>query len=272
MSTPPSIIPALELPKTIYSPTKGNRYDTTIDMPVPNSVLAIGAHPDDIELGSGGTLAKWASEGSVINYLILTDGSKGTWDNSLTPQDLIEIRYAEQLEAVRILSSGSMQHIHRLDAIDGELDCNRKHQRTICRLIRLLKPDVVIGHDPWRRYRLHPDHRNAGFITIDAIVAARDHSFFPELSMEPHRPQALLLFEADQPNHIEDTSEYLDTKVSALLAHRSQMKSTFGISDDTSSNSTRDDLMEIISYYATHHAQLTDSISYGEAFHLITEL
>ena len=272
MNTPPSIIPALELPNTIYSPADSNHCDMTTNIPVPNSVLAIGAHPDDIELGSGGTLAKWASGGSAINYLILTDGSKGTWDNSLTPHDLTEIRYAEQLEAVRRLSGGSMQHIYRLDAIDGELDRNRKHQRTICRLIRLLKPDIVIGHDPWRHYRLHPDHRNAGFITIDAIVAARDSSFFPELSMESHRPQALLLFEADQPNHIEDTSEYLDTKVSALLAHRSQMKSTFGISNDTSGDSTRDGLMEIIRYYATRHAQLTDNMSYGEAFHLITEL
>ena len=134
---------------------------------------------------------------------------------------------------------------------------------------------MILVHDPWRRYRLHPDHRNAGLLVIDAVVAARDYSFFPDLPDAPHRPQALLLFEADQPNHVENISGWADTKVRALLAHRSQMESTFGISPDSvkdEPDDLPDDLLKIIEHYAHLHAQLASNISHGEAFHLMDEL
>ncbi len=272
MKKPPHRIPALELPDAAYAPTGYNSGNITTDIPVPSSILAIGAHPDDIELGCGGTLAKWTRAGSTIDYLVMTDGSKGTWDPSLAPHNLSRIRYEEQLEAAYILSNGSAQHIHRLDAIDGELTYSRRYQRTVCKIIRLIKPDVIIGHDPWRRYRLHPDHRNAGFITIDAVVAARDGSFFPDLQSDPHRPQALLLFEADLPNHVEEISRDISTKVSALVAHRSQIESTFGIPYNTPNDLAKENLMKTIEHYASLHARLAGSMSYGEAFHLITDL
>src|SRR6202041_1448899 len=91
--------------------------------------------------------------------------------------------------------------------------------------IRQLRPDVILGHDPWRRYRLHPDHRNAGFLATDGIVAARDPLFFPEQGEQPHRPRALLLWEADAPDHAEDIVGFEDQKLHALLAHRSQFRS-----------------------------------------------
>ena len=78
-------------------------------------------------------------------------------------------------------------------------------------MIRELRPDVVLGHDPWKRYRLHPDHRNAGLLVCDAIVAARDPHFLPEHGLAPHRPSALLLWEADEPNHVEDVSDRRST-------------------------------------------------------------
>ena len=90
-------------------------------------------------------------------------------------------------------------------------------------------PTSSSGHDPWRRYRLHPDHRNAGFIVTDAIVAARDPHFFPDQDLAPHRPSALLLWEADEPNHVEDVAGFVETKIAALLAHESQFESTMGI-------------------------------------------
>ena len=83
-------------------------------------------------------------------------------------------------------------------------------QRDVALWIRRLRPDVILGHDPWRRYRLHPDHRHAGFITTDAIVAARDPHFFADQDLEPHRPSALLLWEADEPNHVEDVSGFAE--------------------------------------------------------------
>ncbi|EQD32224.1 LmbE family protein, partial [mine drainage metagenome] len=156
-----------------------------------------------------------------------------TWDRSSSPAALALLRREEQYESAHALTDASPEDIIWLGAVDGELDCSRIYQREISKVIRLLRPQVILGHDPWRRYRVHPDHRNAGFLTIDAIVAARDHSFFTDLELDPHRPEALLLFEADQPNHVEDIGRYLGTKLTALMAHRSQLESTFGIDPQT---------------------------------------
>ena len=86
---------------------------------------------------------------------------------------------------------------------DGELRNGVREQWEVCRWIRSVRPDVILGHDPWRRYRLHPDHRNAGFLVTDSIVAARDPLFFADQELPPHRPRSLLLWEADLPNHVE---------------------------------------------------------------------
>ena len=100
-------------------------------------------------------------------------------------------------------------------------------------MIRELRPDVLLGHDPWRRYRLHPDHRAAGFLVTDALVAARDPHFFPEHGIPHHRPSALLLFEADEPNHAEPVDDVdVDAKLAALERHESQFESTMFVSSD----------------------------------------
>ncbi len=73
--------------------------------------------------------------------------------------------------------------------------------------IRELRPNVVLGHDPWKRYRLHPDHRHAGLLACEGVVAARDPKFFPDQGLAHFRPDHLLLFEADEPDHAEDVSD-----------------------------------------------------------------
>ena len=86
----------------------------------------------------------------------------------------------------------------------------------------------MLGHDPWKQYRLHPDHFHAGRLTVDGIVAARDPHFFPHAG-PPHRPRHLLLFEAQVADHTESADAFLAHKIDALLCHRSQWKSTMGI-------------------------------------------
>ncbi len=220
----------------------------TVDQPVPGSALAIGAHPDDIEFGCGATLAKWAASGCRVHHLVLTDGSKGSWDPGADQDELVAAREAECRAAAAVIDGpptarpgagpsgdgavgGPEQRVLFLRRVDGELENGVGERRDVARIIRSLRPEALLVHDPWRRYRLHPDHRAAGFLTLDALVAARDPHFFPELGLAPHRPGALLLFEADLPNHVEDAGGFESQKIEALLCHRSQFESTMGIPD-----------------------------------------
>ncbi len=201
----------------------------TSNLEVPAVALAIGAHPDDIEFGCGGTLAKWAAAGCRVHHLVCTDGSKGSWDPGQDRGELVRIRQQEQRDASRAL--GGDGRVSFLGWVDGELEAGMTQRSQVALEIRRVKPDVVLGHDPWKRYRLHPDHRHAGFLATDGVVAARDPHFFPEHDQAPHRPRMVLLWEADAPDHLEDITGFEDTKLQALLAHRSQFESTMRIDD-----------------------------------------
>ena len=166
-----------------------------------------------------------------MSFAICTDGSKGTWDPDVDVTALVATRQTEAQAAAKALgATGEVVHLGR---VDGELADDRETESDLARWIRVLRPDVLLGHDPWKRYRLHPDHRAAGFLTIGALVAARDPHFFREHGLPPHRPGALLLFEADEPDHAEVADEpWLAAKIAALEAHESQLESTMFISAD----------------------------------------
>lgn len=210
----------------------------TTELAVPRRALAVGAHPDDVEFGCGGTLAKWAASGCEITHVVCTDGSKGSWDPAQDTTELVALRVEEQKAASRAL--GGQGVVHFLGGIDGELDPGREMQRRLSEVIRRTRPDVVLGHDPWKRYRLHPDHRAAGFLLTDALVAARDPHFFAdqltaETGLSPHRPSTLLLWEADEADHVEDITTTFDKKLEALMCHRSQLVTTMYIDDEQDS-------------------------------------
>ncbi len=202
----------------------------SVDLPTPERALAVGAHPDDVEFGCGGTLAKWAADGCVVHHLVCTDGSKGTWDPKADTAALVVARQAEQRAAAHAL--GATGEVVFLGWPDGELASGLRQRWEVAYWIRKLRPDVVLGHDPWKRYRLHPDHRHAGFLVCDGVVAARDPHFFPEQELPHHRPSCLLLWEADEPDHAEDVSAMVDVKLDALEAHRSQFESTMRALDE----------------------------------------
>ena len=244
----------------------------SLNLPTPAVALAIGAHPDDVEFGCGATLAKWSAAGCVVHHLICTDGSKGSWDTAADTASLVVTRQAEQRAAAAAL--GASGRCVFLGWPDGELESGVRQRGEVAYWIRQLEPTVVLGHDPWKRYRLHPDHRHAGLLAVEGVVAARDPHFFPEQALPHHRPEALLLFEAEDPDHVEDVAGYAAAKLAALHAHTSQLLSTMHI--DTSASGAEvvrqrkafDD--RVCAKLAAHGA--LESVAEGEAFKLIDRL
>ncbi|HEX2154846.1 MAG TPA: PIG-L deacetylase family protein [Acidimicrobiia bacterium] len=230
---------------------------------VPASALSVGAHPDDAEFGAGGTLARWAAAGCRVTMLVLTDGSKGTWEEDRPVGELIESRRREQEQAASVIGA---ERVVQLDHVDGELESSLALREEVCRWIRTVRPGVVLGHDPWRRYMLHPDHRAAGWALIDGVVAARDHLFFPEQGLDKHRPDAVLLWQADEPDHFEDIAATFETKIQALLCHSSQTATTMG--DAARSPEARAAFAERLRDLARRHGEPVELAS-AEAFKLI---
>jgi LmbE family N-acetylglucosaminyl deacetylase len=197
----------------------------------PKVVLGVAAHPDDLDVGASGTLAKFAAEGAEVHYLILTDGSKGSDDPAMSSAELVKIRRAEQEAAVQAIGGKAA---HFLDYPDAGLEVTQDLKRDIVRIIRQLKPDVVITFDPTHLYSMergminHTDHRAAGQAAIDAVFPlARDRLTFPELAeegLEPHKVATLLLINFDRNNFAVDVSDTFERKLDALRAHVSQFK------------------------------------------------
>jgi LmbE family N-acetylglucosaminyl deacetylase len=241
---------------------------TSRDLPTPAVALAIGAHPDDVEFQCGATLAKWAADGCVVHHLILTDGSKGTWNPDEDIPALVQARVGEQQAAAKAL--GATGRVVMLSNVDGELASGLTERERVSYWIRALQPDVVLGHDPWQRYRLHPDHRHAGWLTVDGIVAARDPFFFPDQGVAPHRPSTLLLFEADEPDHLEDVVGFEATKIAALLEHRSQFVTTMYITDENAGEELQAFRDRIFDQMRLNGAPA--GIELAESFKLISDL
>lgn len=239
-------------------------------LPVPDVALGIGAHPDDVEFGAGGTLATWAAQGCVVHRLICTDGSKGTWDPGQDPDELIALRQAEQRAAADAV--GGAGEVVFLGHVDGELESTLAVRERVAFHLRRLRPTVVLGHDPWKRYRLHPDHRHAGLLATDGIVSARDPLFFPEHDVEPHRPDALLLWEADEPDHVEDIGTGIEGKLAGLRAHASQFRTTMGVDlDDPGAEVQWQAFTDRVRERAATWGAL-GGFRYGEGFKLIDRL
>jgi LmbE family N-acetylglucosaminyl deacetylase len=197
----------------------------------PKVVLGVAAHPDDLDYYGGGTMAAFAKQGAEVYYLVLTDGSKGSADRTMTAEHLRDLRRDEQRKAGAILG---VKDIFFCDFVDGELENTLEVKREVVRAIRRVKPDVLVALDPTVYYSAphsfvnHPDHRAAGQAALDAVYPlARDHMSFPELladGYEPHNTATLLLIgmQVVEPTFAVDISDTLEQKYQALAAHASQ--------------------------------------------------
>jgi LmbE family N-acetylglucosaminyl deacetylase len=197
---------------------------------IPKVILAVAAHPDDLEFGASGSVAKWVKDGADVHYLICTDASKGSSDTNISPVELIQMRRDEQRSAADILGVKSVTF---LDYEDGVTEASAALKRDIAREIRRIKPDTVVTQDPKEIYNAtvgyinHNDHRNVGLAAMDAVYPlARDHLSFPELLAEgfaPHNVVDLLFMSFSEATMVVDFSDTYDIKLKALAAHASQV-------------------------------------------------
>lgn len=196
----------------------------------PNVVLGVAAHPDDLDFGAGGTMARFAGQGAEVHYLILTDGSAGSSDRTISPVELVKMREAEQRSAVKAVGGKGVEF---LGYQDGRLEVTMDVKRDIVKAIRRVRPDVLVIFDPSMIYAAkrgfinHPDHRAASQAALDAVFPlARDHLSFPELmaeGLEPHITPTVLMVNFNNHNFFVDITDTFDKKIAALAAHASQI-------------------------------------------------
>jgi LmbE family N-acetylglucosaminyl deacetylase len=193
-------------------------------------VLVVISHPDDAEFGAGPTIARLAADGARVDYVVTTDGGKGTEDPEMTPERLSATRIAEQRAAADILGVREIVH---LGYPDGYLTPSLDLRRDITRQIRRFRPDLVITQNPQRRldhnpFIGHPDHLATGEATLASVYpAARDRLNFPELwtdeGLEPWKVRQVLLTGVEEPNLWVDVADTFETGLNAILAHTSQV-------------------------------------------------
>jgi len=191
----------------------------------PKRVLVATPHPDDCEIGCGGTLAKWILEGAEVALVVCTNGDKGSEDPEMTSVKLAMIREEEQREAAKVLG---IKHVVFLGHPDGELEDSRRFRGDLVREIRLHRPDVVLTTEPFRLTGyMHRDHRMTGQVTLDAVFPyARDVLSFPEhteMGLAPHKTGWVYMWGTEHPDTFVDIGETLEIKITALAKHGSQM-------------------------------------------------
>ncbi|MCK4900052.1 MAG: PIG-L family deacetylase [Anaerolineales bacterium] len=197
---------------------------------IPDSAMAIVAHPDDIEFSCAGTLARWAKAGSRIAYVLCTSGEVGIAEVGMSKSKAAEIRETEQRNAADIVGA---QKVVFLREPDGMLQATLELRKKLIREIRRFRPEVVVCGDPtivWAgdSYINHPDHRAAATAALDAVFpAAGQPNLFEELNEEDisaHKPRKVYVTSWTQTDQYINITGTLDIKVAALRAHESQMK------------------------------------------------
>lgn len=227
---------------------------------IPERALVIVAHSDDIEFGIAGTVGVWTDAGAQVTYCIVTDSSAGSNEVDANPQELIEIRRAEQIKAAQIMG---VTDVRFLGYADGTLQPSLELRRELTALVREVRPQAVITMDPTTvfamddRYINHPDHRAAGEAALYAVFpSAETRPIFPELldqGCEPHKVDRLYLVLSGQPTVCMDVSTTHERKLAALRTHQSQVG---------------EDAVEMVQKWDAENGEKI-SVAYAETFRLI---
>ena len=197
---------------------------------IPESAMAIVAHPDDIEFSCAGTLARWALEGARVSFLLCTSGDVGIDEPGMTRSRATEIREDEERKAAHIIGATELVFLREPD---GMLVPTLELRKKLVREIRRFRPEVVICGDPtivWAGddYINHPDHRAAATAALDATfpAAGQSHLYeeFADEGIFAHKPRKVYVTMWSGAEVFVDIEDTIERKINALRAHRSQMR------------------------------------------------
>jgi LmbE family N-acetylglucosaminyl deacetylase len=195
-----------------------------IESTIPGRALAVFAHPDDPEVGCGGTLARWTAGGCEVHLVIACRGDKGSSDPTTDPDDLAHARAEEVARAAGVLGLASVE---QLGEPDGELEADAALRSRLVGLLRALRPDAVIAPDPTAvffgdSYVNHRDHRQLGWAVIDSLVPAASPLYVPDAG-PAHQVGLVLLAGTLDADAWVDIGDVLDVKVAAVACHESRL-------------------------------------------------
>ncbi|MFB6726114.1 PIG-L deacetylase family protein [Kribbella sp. NPDC056345] len=187
-------------------------------------VLAVVAHPDDIDFAAAGTVAAWTKAGIEVHYCIVTDGQEGGFEPDRDRSEIPAVRRAEQTAAA---GHAGVQGLHFLGYSDGAVEATAGLVRDIVRVIRQVRPQRLVTSSPERNWQSlqvsHPDHLATGEAALRAFYPAAGNPYaFPDLTEDPWDLNELWLVEHPEINHYVDITDTIDQKIAALLSHTSQ--------------------------------------------------
>lgn len=188
-----------------------------------DSYVFIGAHPDDIEVQCGGTIAKLINLGKKITFIIATDGRFGTLDTSIKAEDLVKIRKQESYEAVRELGVSNIIFLNFHDG--GRYEVEFVADKIAIELVNI-KPDIIFTIDNHVKSETHPDHLKVGRASELALFRCAFPAMMKELGVnEVASPKAIAYYFTDTANSFVNISPYLKQKIEAVSKHKSQFHS-----------------------------------------------
>ncbi len=197
-----------------------------VESPRAVSIMAIAAHPDDIESWCAGTLAQAIDQGATVQLLLVTSGEHGTDDRSVTASEVATRREEEARKAADILG---ITEVVFLRYSDGDVEDTHALRADLVEWIRRWQPSVLFTHDPvhpYPAYLCHRDHRIVGRAALDAVYPlARDHLAFEgqvQAGLSPHKVGEVWLFASSNVDVYVEITPGFERKLAARLAHESQ--------------------------------------------------
>lgn len=191
----------------------------------PGRVLAIVAHPDDLEYGAAAVVAAWAAAGSAVAYVLATRGEAGI--DGMEPVAAAQLREEEQRASAAVVG---VDVVEFLDHRDGVIEHGLPLRRDLAAAIRRHRPDTLLlfnHRETWAPGTLNsPDHRAVGAAALDAAGDAANRWVFPDLAeagLAPHRVRRALVAQSPAATHAVDVAGTVDVAVASLGEHRAYL-------------------------------------------------